>query len=88
MIKQKDKKQANSSNELYTLLCDGLVILVNDFGRMGQRSFSISEIYHGINLKKYKQVSWVEVEDNNHKKEIEKKAKLLKWEVIEVNLYG
>lgn len=71
-----------------SVFCAGLVILVYDFGRMHQRSFSTSDIYHGINTKKYKRVKWVEITSETHREEVEKKAKRLNWEPKVVNLYG
>jgi hypothetical protein len=70
------------------LLCAGLVILVYDFGRMHQRSFSTSDIYKGVDMKKYKVVKWVEITDEKQKQEVEKKAKRLNFDTKVVNLYG
>ena len=68
---------------------EGLVIMIKDYGRMNQRSFNISEIYNLIDTKKYKQVKHVVLNfehNDNQQKEIEKKAKQLKWKTTILEL--
>lgn len=66
----------------------GIVIIVQDWGRMQQNSFRISEIWHGINRDSYKESQWVEAYGEERHKEIELKAKSMGWDVRYVQLYG
>jgi hypothetical protein len=69
-------------------LKNGIVAIVHDYGRMHQNSFSISQIWDGIDLSKYKQHHWVESDNNQRDKEIEKKAKAIGWDFEYVKLFG
>ena len=70
------------------LLCAGLVILVQDWGRMHQKSFNVSEIYRGIDVSKYKKVQWIEPENEEHRLIIEKKCEERNYEIKYVQLFG
>jgi hypothetical protein len=67
---------------------EGIIVIVQDWGRMDQNSFSISEIWHGINRKKYKKSEWIEAYGEERHKEIELKAKAINWDIKYVELCG
>ena len=80
--------EAEVGNSTKPLLCAGLVILVQDWGRMHQKSFNVSEIYRGIDLSKYKKVQWIEPENEEHRLIIEKKCEERNYEIKYVQLFG
>jgi hypothetical protein len=68
----------------------GLLVLVNDYGRMNQNSFSMSDIYQGYDTRRYKQFKHIVLESYEDK-EVDiavKIAKANKWDVVTVNLIG
>ena len=79
---------AEVGNSTKQLLCAGLVILVQDWGRMHQKSFNVSEIYRGIDVSKYKKVQWIEPENEEHRLIIEKKCEERNYEIKYVQLFG
>jgi hypothetical protein len=80
-----EKQNGNFAN---TVLGAGLIVIVQDWGRMTQNSFCSSEIWHGINRKKYKECQWIEAYGEERHKEIELKAKAIGWDVKYVQLFG
>jgi hypothetical protein len=66
----------------------GIVIIVQDWGRMQQNSFCSSEIWQGINRNSYKESQWIEAYGEERHKEIELRAKAMQWDVKYVQLYG
>ncbi len=66
---------------------NGIVVIVKDYGRMCQKSFSKKEIFKNINLKKYRKSEFVVVNDNHEASIIEKSAKALKWDIKHLSLY-
>ena len=80
--------QDQDGNSSKPLLCAGLVILVQDWGRMHQKSFNVSEIYKGIDVSKYKKVQWIEPENEEHRLIIEKKCEERNYEIKYVQLFG
>ena len=80
--------QDQDGNSSKPLLCAGLVILVQDWGRMHQKSFNVSEIYRGIDVSKYKKVQWIEPENEEHRLIIEKKCEESNYEIKYVQLFG
>ena len=80
--------EAENGNKSKPLLCAGFVILVQDWGRMHQKSFNVSEIYRGIDVSKYKKVQWIEPENEEHRLIIEKKCEERNYEIKYVQLFG
>jgi hypothetical protein len=66
----------------------GVIVIVQDWGRMNQNSFCSSEIWQGINRNKYKESQWIEAYGEKRHEEIEVKAKAMGWDVKYTNLYG
>ena len=87
-MKNKTSIKNENGNDANRLLCAGLVVIVQDWGRMHQNSFCSSEIWHGINRKKYKESLWIEAYGEERHKEIEAKAKAICWDVKYVDLCG
>ncbi len=81
-------KKTKAPNDAKPLLCAGLIVIVQDWGRMSQNSFCRSEIWDGINRKKYKESQWIEAYGDERHKEIEAKAKAIGWDVKYVELFG
>jgi hypothetical protein len=77
-----------TANGTKPVLCAGLIVIVQDWGRMNQNSFCSSEIWQGINRKKYKESQWIEAYGEERHKEIELKAKAIGWDVKYVELFG
>jgi hypothetical protein len=84
----KDELKNETANGTKPVLCAGLIVIVQDWGRMSQNSFYSSEIWHGINTKKYKECQWIEAYGEERHKEIELKAKAIGWDVEYVQLFG
>jgi hypothetical protein len=85
------KKTLNNhktDNGTKPVLRAGLIVIVQDWGRMNQYSFCSSEIWQGINRKKYKESQWIEAYGEQRHKEIELKAKAIGWDVKYVDLIG
>ena len=80
--------QDKDGNISKPLLCAWLLVIVEDFGRMHQRSFNVSEIYNGIDLSKYTYVQWIEPTNKAHKLALEKECKLIGTEIKYVKLFG
>ena len=81
-------RSTSAPNDAKPVLCAGLIVIVQDWGRMNQNSFCSSEIWHGINRKKYKESQWIEAYGEERHKEIEQKAKAIGWDVKYVELFG
>jgi hypothetical protein len=67
---------------------EGLIVIVQDWGRMGQNSFCSSEIWHGINRSKYKKSEFIIAHGKEKHEQIEIKAKAIGWDVKYINLYA
>ena len=65
----------------------GIIVIVQDWGRMNQKSFSLSEIWIGINRDLYQESRWVEVHSSERQKQIEDKAKIIGWDIKHVQLF-
>ena len=87
-MENKTSNETKTANDANTVLCAGLIVIVQDWGRMNQNSFCSSEIWHGINRKKYKECQWIEAYGEERHKEIELKAKAIGWDVKYVDLCG
>jgi hypothetical protein len=83
-----DELKNETANGTKPVLCAGLIVIVQDWGRMSQNSFCSSEIWHGINRNKYKESQWIEAYGEERHKEIEQKAKAIGWDVKYVELFG
>jgi len=67
----------------------GIFAIVKDWsGRMEQRSFTISSIFDGYDLRKYKKSNWAEIWEEDEILKVKKEASQNGWDVIEVSLYS
>lgn len=82
----KAKKQANKKFGFEKK--EGIILIVEDYGRMHQNSFNISQIWWDIDLRKYKNHKHIVSHDKEEWDRIKKKAKEINWDVKHISLYG